>query len=842
MNECLSVFLKQILPEDVLTGKIQYNEISQSDFKQMMFVYMNRYSGVELENLYSYLTGLMKAESLNIFHLLFLESEDLLMIQNNKLCCRYERFMRWRMDVLALGQEIFTTAYLASHASREDVRKLGFSWRFVLGHDNYQLNRLLRDGLSENHFHLYGSAPVFPASWIALMNDPFKLDYTNMLAQIGGKKRFYHVSYSTDYKEPSLIRNCQLAALIRVYLYSRLTWEYGQEKDKGIQPKSIWHIVKEPEQIGEYGYEIQDGIEFLRNGQELDYAAGHLKRDEDKAFFYAGERWLMYEIFHALYTEKFQDGPEIGNLFYAYLLLKNRLYEELVLSNEQIGFDNFQIYQARKSHFINDKLKKESIQQAVYDLRVSGRLKTLEIRISPNKSVWKDAKQIVELDRLIDPENVQRENYFYVFHFLKSTDKSLENNWGCRHRKLRTKIERQAKVLANFRRDYPEIACRVRGIDAAGQEIGCRPEVFATVFRYLKNDIGEECFEIRVPQLRCTYHVGEDFLDILDGLRAIEEAICFLNLQCGDRIGHALALGLNVETWYSRKNNYLILPAQDYLDNIVWMYEKMVEWDIPDQNNLKEWIEGEFTTYFNEIYKNNMHSEVIRTILKAYNDACGTSVESLSFDIHTYYKAWQLRGDDPELYSSGIYKKYSPWEDGYENRKWNRCYPKNGEIRKIPEVTILNYFYQYNRDVKGAGARVVMHKIEKKYCDMVSVLQKKMQFWTEMKGIAIETNPTSNFKISSIERFDEHPIFEFYNNGLTTVERKLKESPQLNVSINTDDQGVMATDLVNEYSVLAYALEHIKDENGQQMYSRENVLNWLERVKKMGNRQTFMED
>ena len=45
-----------------------------------------------------------------------------------------------------------------------------------------------------------------------------------------------------------------------------------------------------------------------------------------------------------------------------------------------------------------DKLKKESIQQAVYDLRVSGRLKTLEIRISPNKSVWKDAKQIVELD------------------------------------------------------------------------------------------------------------------------------------------------------------------------------------------------------------------------------------------------------------------------------------------------------------------------------------------------------------------------------------------------------------------------------------------------------------
>lgn len=42
-----------------------------------------------------------------------------------------------------------------------------------------------------------------------------------------------------------------------------------------------------------------------------------------------------------------------------------------------------------------------------------------------------------------------------------------------------------------------------------------------------------------------TIHVGEDFLDPVTGLREISEAIEHLGLTRGDRLGHALALGLN---------------------------------------------------------------------------------------------------------------------------------------------------------------------------------------------------------------------------------------------------------------------------------------------------------
>ena len=73
------------------------------------------------------------------------------------------------------------------------------------------------------------------------------------------------------------------------------------------------------------------------------------------------------------------------------------------------------------------------------------------------------------------------------------------------------------------------------GIDAAASEFDAPPEVFAPAFRYLKRN-GFKHF---------TYHAGEDFYHLLGGLRCIYEAVDFLNLSYGDRIGHATAAGIS---------------------------------------------------------------------------------------------------------------------------------------------------------------------------------------------------------------------------------------------------------------------------------------------------------
>ena len=73
------------------------------------------------------------------------------------------------------------------------------------------------------------------------------------------------------------------------------------------------------------------------------------------------------------------------------------------------------------------------------------------------------------------------------------------------------------------------------------------------------------------PDIHVTYHAGEDFLDLVDGLRAIDEAVRFLALQRGDRIGHGLALGVEPAIHYRFKGRNIVLPKQVRLDDLVWV-------------------------------------------------------------------------------------------------------------------------------------------------------------------------------------------------------------------------------------------------------------------------------
>ena len=50
-----------------------------------------------------------------------------------------------------------------------------------------------------------------------------------------------------------------------------------------------------------------------------------------------------------------------------------------------------------------------------------------------------------------------------------------------------------------------------------------------------------------------------DFYDVVDGLRAIDECIFFLNFSGGDRIGHAVALGLDAYEYYKTRNFNIVL-------------------------------------------------------------------------------------------------------------------------------------------------------------------------------------------------------------------------------------------------------------------------------------------
>ena len=121
-------------------------------------------------------------------------------------------------------------------------------------------------------------------------------------------------------------------------------------------------------------------------------------------------------------------------------------------------------------------------------------------------------------------------------------------------------------------------------------------------------------------------------------------------------------------------------------------------------------------------------------------------------------------------------------------------------------------------------------------------MQKKIQKQIAKRGIAIETNPSSNLLIGGLPGYEAHPIISFYNKGLVSDVDKLEACPQINVSINTDDPGVFITSLYNEYTLMAGSLENLTDRDGNHVYKKDMVYDWINNVRKMGKKQAFSKE
>ncbi|WP_273006346.1 hypothetical protein, partial [Chryseobacterium sp.] len=447
--------------------------------------------------------------------------------------------------------------------------------------------------------------------------------------------------------------------------------------------------------------------------------------------------------------------------------------------------------------------------------------------------------QSKQLSRSLSDNNrfdLKEHNIFYTIHYIKIRENrkysDLSQEILCRHHNLRIEIKKQSIAISQLREGYSEISDLIRGIDAASSEFNASPEVFAQGFRYLKNHKIKGYFnhlkdKLEEPKIYATYHAGEDFYDLVDGLRAIDESIRFLNLTQADRIGHALALGIDVKEYYNFKHFKLMLPKQMVLDNIVWLLAKIRKFGIGIHRNEVNRLEKLYENLFYELYTANFDK--------------GSLLEQKYIHHTTYFDAWKLRGDDPYLYlselSEDIYTK--PNLTYWERSRINEEYPKNKNIRNNVDIKCLYQQYHFNVKIKKAGAQIKQFEISHAYMELVEAVQFKMMHELKNKNIAIETNPTSNYLIGTFRRYAKHPITKFFNLGLELDHEKIRNCPQLSVSINTDDQGIFSTSLENEFALMAIALEKEKDENGDLKYNSSMIYEWLERVRLMGIGQSF---
>ena len=757
-----------------------------------------------------------------------------------------------------------------------------FDWPAVIISDDESLKSILKNGLAENHFHLEASTQVFPLTWACMMNYPWEaceklrqkivdhsffhkindwdtqmIKYNTWINSVNQDWGHVPTDFSSDALAEEMCQIVKDAAILRALLFLKII-----EPHSDIMPRlekyrrhpydlNNWSLIKalrrniEPEhRISECDWRFdKDGgtsvgyeIYRLRN---LDYAITNqlfMVDPRSPNRLLAGERNFLYQCFLNIFSDKW--GKNEKDLLYTYIIEKVKIRDRYVQTNSRMGFDNFQEIQRRKSEMVY--AKKNVYAKENYRLSLGSTLKdygvtSLEVRIMAEESFDKLTERIRTIDSQVEKSKIltykdvyqkfvsgdhcsdEKNGYFFTVHIGRKADSpaKIDGSLVPRNNKKRKSAGKAVDCLDSYFHGIHvtsgavDIKKRIFGMDVCSSEEGCRPDVFATEFRYVR----KEC-----KGCGLTYHVGEAFDSLLDGLRAVDEAVRFLELTSGDRLGHALALGMDPKKVYTimkRMQDEIYLPQQDVLDDLVWLLYRSAELGVELNDTLKILIKKKAVELFKEIYVND------RTVF--WNKHGESWLEE-------YFISWKLRGDHPSMYKN---KVYNPVMSLTKKAEYNACMKSDvkyisDDMRMNEDAAYLYYLYHYSRSVKERGAKeylIDMSDITGNLLKGIAGMQKAMRKEVSGLGICIECNPTSNFRIGGMESFEDHPIATFC--GVK------KKDEDINVSINTDNVGVFDISLPHEYMIIKDALLRSGD------YTESEIGDYLHRVKKMGISMSF---
>lgn len=734
-----------------------------------------------------------------IFLILTKCGEKILDIYGSQPKVKFENLLRWRDLSLCVGEDALIVSTLARHDALTGKERSALLWPNVLGHNNMIINHIISRTLSDTHAHLWASTNVFEFNWMAVMNHPeilnlFEKDAEDTGFLEAGFRRYYDRVSRFNAINLNMADWIAVAAYIRINIFQLLsdsTYLIDKEKIENLTTLNYSNVNLKNDLITDFKSIFDKLIDKAAKTVDevaIDYA---ITDSPDNSPFSAleGERKFLYSFF-LRYFNGDKTIRQLAPWMYLYLLIRNKVRREFVQINGLKGFLNFETYQnlklcfvdilEKKSSLLYKAYKNASLRYAIQSSIIGSNLNYFEARISPDSltdlenSDYK--KAIFSGENIIDETS---KHLSFVIHFIKKRDerefKDIEGE--IKHKLLRDKLNIYLKDLDIKLDETLEVP--VVGFDAAGNELMAEPEVFAPTFRYLREK----------GYTNLTYHVGEDFYDIIHGLRSVDEAIEFLELTTGNRIGHGLALGVDAERYYHARHHIGVMPKQVLLDNCVWFKYRAMDANITLQPETLYFIETQFEQLSGELgYKELLKGKGNLTMFQ-------------------YWVAMQLRGKDP-------LKK----ED-------------LDEIKEESSKMLLKHYWE-SSIVFRKGSETQEAEFPKSLWIDVEKLQQVIIKEVEEKGITIETNPSSNVLIGPFKRYEELPLFRLHSPGYN-------KGIRIPVTVNTDDKGIFATSLENEYSIVALSLRKMKDEEGNRKWNDKEIEDYLRQLAEYGEMTRF---
>lgn len=555
----------------------------------------------------------------------------------------------------------------------------------------------------------------------------------------------------------------------------------------------------------------------------------------------------------------------LHRVFYRYLVYCAHHWHLATQSGRTTGLREFQRFMGSPQRdLLNHDLAEA--QGLVFErLSRSAGLKTVEGRVSPPRHGPSDlVPWILAYGKAASQGTIER--FGLVIHFVKEADRRKEADRGGQRdaelgvatdllrsggirRQTRQRALQLFRLLATPHPAMPFVV----GIDAANLELTTPPEVFAPAFRFLREfpialrpassvremvgGYPEIARLVHRRRLGMTFHVGEDFRHLLSGLRAIHEVIEFLHPRPGDRLGHALALGLDPRVWAATIGYQAVFPREEALDTLVWLHHFLG----PGHELLAELsVDDLIQRYARQIYEKALDRPA-RTPRAREEDGGGDARPQGrgSLSPQVLYDAWRLRQLDPysldsEKLLEGKGETLPPIDPGEQHRRWHRIQHEtlNDLDRRVGsrEAFRLLHLYWFDPEVRRCGQEIEpldMSLRGRHWMQLCDVAQEKMQRLVERRQLVVEVNPSSNRVVGPMPRLSDHPIFRL------TEDEHGKPRRGIRVTINTDDPGVFNTSLAHEYYLLA-------ENRMRQGHSEAEVIDWLEWLRKNGEDSSFV--
>lgn len=716
------------------------------------------------------------------------------------------------------------------------------------------LETLLREGIAENHMH-FNAAIQYQFIWQNYM----QFDFWESIVQM--EKEYMKVIKNND-------------LLFHAFFFRTLFAEYLEIREKeGSFTEFVESVFGKNDNVRQLFEDFLQGKaeykDYIPACYKLLYQYWYRrnKRTEDDLFmgtiYYKYHKLCTYEemifLFKAVkyleIREKKTNASYLNEirLMMRYLQSKNSVFEEIFQRRSVSGLEYFQIRyknmvfeenQMNKSTQYICSILLNSIHQNVflkkYELRIAFPInferegEILEIEIK-RKLFEYISIILMEYKKIIaSAPETKVPNMGIIFSFVKKNlvdnkigdmcwlryDDTRSINKNVEHIILeRKKMKKAVTVLEELRNEIPFLDRFIVGLDTASIENRAEPWIFAPIYQAVRRQTitrpvlqnGNSFYYVN--NIGLTFHVGEEFRHILSGLRHIYEVINYMGYKAGDRIGHGIALGTNIEQWVDAHET-VIIPVEEYLEDLLWLWGCCVS--------------GEFNI---QIQIEQITREIMNVALKVYgrND---TLKPDVLYD--AYKEKFKLRHD---IVFQKM-RKYCDWStDGIthsaEKKTEHFCKYYNaravGDEYWTKDKLVCAYFcpVYYRRMQKP----ITVH-IDKEKRRIYKEIQEKLMETVARKGIYVEVNPTSNTAIGDNKELFLHHVMNLNNHELIK-EKEIEH--EVMVSINSDDPLIFNTNCENELAYMYHALL----EKG---YSRERVIAWIEKIREYGINSSFVKE